>query len=66
MYAEELFVHDCGKREGAEGLEARLVDALGILVLTFELECEVVGQMAALVVPTKEEERVRVPNFERP
>ena len=66
VYAEELFVHDCGKRKGAERLEARFVDALGILALTFELECEVVGQMAALVVPTKEEERVWVPNFERP
>ncbi len=56
VYAEELFVHDCGKRQGAEGLDARLVDALGVLVLAFELECEVVGQMPALVIPTEEEE----------
>jgi hypothetical protein len=66
VYTEELFVHDCSKRQGAERPEARLVDALGVLVLTFKLECEVVGQTAALVVPTKEEERVWVPNFERP
>ena len=56
VYAQELFVHDRGKRQGAEGLDARLVDALGVLVLAFELERKVVGQMPALVVPTKEEE----------
>jgi hypothetical protein len=28
VYAEELFVHDCGQWEGAEGLYARLVHAL--------------------------------------
>jgi hypothetical protein len=36
---------------------------LGVLVLTLELECEVVGQMTALVVPTMEEEQVWVPNI---
>ena len=43
VYAEELFVHDCGKRQGAEGLDARLVDVLRVLVLAFELEHELVG-----------------------
>jgi hypothetical protein len=66
VYAQELFVHDRGQRQGAEGLDARIVDALRVLALAFELEREVVGQMPALVVPTKEEERVWVPNFERP
>ena len=56
MYAEKLFVHDRGQRQGAEGLQARLVHALRILVLAFEFEREIVGQMATLVIPTKEEE----------
>ncbi len=66
MYAQELFVHDRGEGKSAKGLNARLVYALGVLVLAFELECEVLGQTSALVIPTKEEERVWVPNLERP
>ncbi len=37
VYAEELFVHDRGKRQGAEGLDAHLADALGVLVLALSL-----------------------------
>lgn len=33
MDAQELLVHDCGKREVAECLHAGVVDRLGVLVL---------------------------------
>lgn len=48
--AQELFVHYRGKREGAEGLHAGIVYPLGVFVLAFELEGEIIGQMSALVV----------------
>jgi hypothetical protein len=35
-------------------------------VLAFGLEREVVGQVAALMVATEEEERVRIPDLEGP
>ena len=35
-------------------------------MLTFELECEVVGQMAALVVSSEKPEGVGVPDLQRP
>jgi len=67
VYAREWFVHYRGEQQGAEGLDARLVDALGVLVLALELKREVVNQTPILVVPTKEEERVWVlPNLELP
>jgi len=47
---QELLVHDRSQRECAKRLHARFVDLLGILVLAFELEREVVGQMPALVI----------------
>jgi hypothetical protein len=66
MNAQKLFVHDRGERQRAEGLEARLVYAFGVLVLALDLEREVIGQVPALVVSTEEEERVGVPNLESP
>ena len=66
MDAEELLVHDGGERQSAEALHARVVDALGVLVLALELEGEVVRQVAALVVAAQQEQRVRVPHLERP
>jgi hypothetical protein len=62
VYACEWFIHDRGKRQGAEGLDARLVDELGVLVLAFELEREVVNPTPVLVIPMKEGKRVRAPN----
>ena len=52
MNAEELLVHDSGKRERAERLHARFVYCLGVLVLAFKLEGKVIGKMATLVVAT--------------
>ena len=34
--------------------------------LTLELEGEVVGQVATLVIPAQEEDRIGIPYFERP
>ena len=50
MNAEELLVHNGSKRERTERLHAGVIDSLGIFVLAFELEGEVVGQMAAFMV----------------
>jgi hypothetical protein len=66
MYAQELLVQDRREGQGTERLDARLIHALGVLVLTFRLEREVVSQMPALVVSAEEEERVRVANLESP
>ena len=56
MYAQELLVQDRRKGQGTERLDACVVHALGVLVLAFGLEGEVVGQVSALVVSTEEEE----------
>ena len=48
--AEELLVHDGGQWQRAEGFHTGFVDLLGVLVLAFELEGEVVGQVTAFVV----------------
>jgi hypothetical protein len=66
MYTQELLVHDRGQRQSAEGVHAGFVDGLGILVLAFELECEVISQMSAFVVAAEQPERVRVPDLQRP
>ena len=66
VYTQELLVHDSGKRKRAEGVHAGFVDSLRVLVLTFELECEVVGQMATFVVTAKQPECVGVPDLQRP
>lgn len=66
VYTQELLVHDSGEGKRAEGVHAGFVDGFGVFVLAFELECEVVGQMATLVVTTQQPERVGVPNLERP
>jgi hypothetical protein len=66
VYAQELLVQDRRKGQGTERLEACLVHALGVLVLAFGLEREVVGQVPALVVSAEKEERVWVANLEAP
>jgi len=63
---KELLVHDGCKGKVAEGIHDGVVNAIGVLVFAFELEGEVVGQVATLVIAAEEEERIRVPNFERP
>lgn len=54
MYAKKLLVHDRRERQGAEGFHACLVDLLRVFMLTFELECEIVRQMSALVVTSQQ------------
>ena len=54
MNAQELLVHDCRQWQGAKRLHAGIVYLLGVFVLAFQLECEVVGQMPALMISTKE------------
>lgn len=52
--AQKLLVHDGRKRQSAERLHARLVHSLRVLVLTLELEGEVISQVAALVVAAQQ------------
>jgi hypothetical protein len=66
VYTQELLVHDCSQRQCAERVHACLVYGLRVLVLAFELEGKVVGQMAALVVSSKQPEGVGVPDLEGP
>jgi hypothetical protein len=66
VYAQELLVHDRSQRQCAERVHAGLVDGLGVLVLAFELECEVISQMSAFVVSAEQPKRVRVPNLQGP
>jgi hypothetical protein len=48
--AEELLVHDCGKRKTAERFHASLINLLRVFVLAFKLEGKVVGKMSAFMV----------------
>ena len=48
--AKELFVHNRRERQRAERFHACLVNLFRVLVLAFQLEREIVGQMPALVV----------------
>lgn len=66
VYAQELLVHDGSQGQGAERLHASLVHGLGVLVLAFQLEGEVVGEMATLVIAAEQPKRVGVPDLERP
>ncbi len=64
--AEELLVHNSSQRQAAEGLDAGVVNSLGVCVPTFQLEGEVVCQVAAFVIAPEEPERVWVMDLERP
>lgn len=66
VYTQKLFVHDCGERQRAESIHTCIVDLLGVFVLAFKLEGEIIGKMSALVVSTKKPEAVGVPDLERP
>ena len=61
MNAKELFIHDSRKRKRAEGFHTSFVDSLRVLMLAFELECEVVCQMPAFVVAAHQPKCVWVP-----
>lgn len=66
MNAKELLVHDCSQRKGAKGVHDRVIYSVRVFVLALQLEGEIVGQVAALVVTAKQVQCFRVPNFEGP
>jgi hypothetical protein len=66
MNAEKLFVHDSSKRKRAKRLHAGFVYLFGVLVLAFQLESEVVSQVAAFVVAAEKPQGVGVPDLQRP
>ena len=53
MDTQELLVHDCSKWQATESFHAGIVHFLGVFVLAFELEGEIVGKMSALVIASK-------------
>lgn len=64
--AKKLLVHNSRERKGTERIHAGLVDSLGVFVLAFKLEGEVVGQVATFVVSSQQPERLGVVNLETP
>lgn len=64
MNAQELLVHDRRQRQVAKRIHASVIDGLRVLVLAFEFESEIVGQVTAFVVASKQEQGVRVPDLE--
>ncbi len=64
--AQKLLVHDGCKGKRTERVHARFVDRLGILVLAFELEREIVRQVSTLMVSPEEPQGVWVPYLEGP
>lgn len=66
MYAQELFVHNGGKWQGAERVHARFVNLLRVFVLALQLEGEIVCEMPAFMVSSQEPQGVGIPNLKRP
>ena len=64
--AKELLVHDRRQWQCAKGIHASLVNLFRVLMLAFQLEGEIIRQMPAFVVTSKEPERIRVPDLQRP
>lgn len=64
--AEELLVHDGCQWQGTERFHAGLIHIFRVLVLTLQLEGEVISQMATLVVTTEEPQAVWVPYLQGP
>ena len=64
MNTQKLLVHDSGKRKCAERLHTSIIYSVGVLVLALQLEGEVIGQMPAFMVASKQEQCVWVPNLE--
>lgn len=64
--AEELLVHDRRQRQRTKRFDAGFVDGLAIFVLTFQLESEIIRQMSAFVIASKQPERVRIPDLQCP
>jgi hypothetical protein len=66
MNTQELLVHDSGQRQGAKRIHAGVVDLLRVLVLAFQLEREVVCEMATLVIAAQQPQSIGIPYLERP
>lgn len=64
--AQKLLVHDGGQRQRAERLHALVIDGFRVLVLALQLEREIIGQVATLVVAAQEPKGVRVPDLQTP
>lgn len=64
--AKELLVHNSCEGKSTERFHAGLIDSLRVFVLAFELECEVVGQVATFVVSSKQPKCLGVVNLETP
>lgn len=56
MDAEELFVHNCRQRQRTEGFQTCLIEPFTIFVLAFQLEGEVVRQVATFVITPQQPE----------
>lgn len=66
MNAEKFLVHDRHQRECIECRHTLVVHFLAVLDDALLAEGEMLGQMAALVVSSKQEDRLRVGYFETP
>ena len=64
VYAQELFVHNSSKGKRTEGVHTGLIDSLRVLMLAFELEGEVIRQMATFMVTAEQPESVGIPNLQ--
>ena len=63
---EELLVHNRRQRQRAERFNARLVNALTVLMLALQFEGKVVRKMATFVVTSQQPKGVGVPNLQGP
>ena len=66
MDAEELFVHNRDQRKSIKSVHALVVNFLVVLDDAFLAEGEMLGQMAAFVIASEEEDRIRVADLEAP
>jgi len=66
VYAQELLIHDGSQGQRTKRVHAGFVNSLGIFVFALQLEGEVVGQMTALVVSSKQPKCVGIPDLQGP
>jgi hypothetical protein len=62
--AEKLLIHDSSQRQTAERFHASLVHFFRILVLAFQFEGEVVGQVPAFMIPAEQPKGVWIPDLQ--
>lgn len=64
--AKELLVHDRSEGKGTERFHAGFIDSLRVLVLALELEGEIVGEMATLMVSAQQPESLGIMYLQGP